>query len=39
MRLTLTAIIFFILGANLWAYPTHDGVAFGFAEFGYFHQY
>ena len=35
----LIALISFILGHSLWAYPTGDGVSFGFGDFGYFYEY
>lgn len=38
-RYILIALVAYILGQNLWAYPTSDGISFGFAEFGYHHTY
>jgi len=35
----LIAIVAYSLGQWGWAYPTQDGLTFGFAEFGYHHSY
>jgi hypothetical protein len=37
--LIITAIAAYCLGQFAWAYPTADGVSFGFADFGYHHSF
>jgi len=38
-NLIITAIIAYTLGQFAWAFPTADGVSFGFADFGYHHSF
>jgi hypothetical protein len=39
MKYAFIALVAYLIGSNFWAYPTQDGLTFGFGEFGYFHQY
>lgn len=35
----LIAVLSFVLGQNVWAYPSQDGFTIGFGELGYFIAY
>lgn len=35
----LLALVAYLIGQNLWAYPTQDGISFGLGEFGYHWSY
>ena len=39
MKYAFIALVAYLIGANFWAYPTHDGISFGLGDFGYFYQY
>jgi hypothetical protein len=38
-RYILVALVAYLLGSNVWAYPTHDGITFGLGEFGFYYSY
>jgi hypothetical protein len=39
LKYILVFVLAYTLGQNLWAYPTLDGISFGFGAFGYHHTW
>jgi len=38
-RYVLIALVAYLFGSSLWAYPTQDGVTFGIGQFGFHYSY
>jgi hypothetical protein len=39
LKYILIALVAYNLGQNAWAYPTQDGISFGYDVFGYHYSF